>query len=231
MRKFFYGAAMATIPFGFSFVAHAATISMNIPGGPPAGTGPGGPGAFVGNFYQFALMIGGVLAFGIIIYGGVKYMVSAGNPSGQSDAKEWIESALLGLLLLVGAYFILNVVNPQLTNLTLPTIQTLNIAAPQSSSCGNLSCPAGYTPTTGAGPTDCVCQNAGGAQGCGGGVQGTTNSCPTGTTCIKTNPSPVTYSCVTNTQLCGGSTFGTCPAGQSCIIPGGGTLNSHTCST
>jgi hypothetical protein len=78
----------------------------------------------VANFYQFALIIGGILAFGVIVYGGVRYMASAGNPSGQSDAKEWVEAALLGLLLLVGAYFVLNVVNPQLLNLTLPTINT-----------------------------------------------------------------------------------------------------------
>jgi len=102
--------------------AHAVTISMNLPGTTPNATSS--PGAFVANFYQFALIIGGILAFGVIVYGGVRYMASAGNPSGQSDAKEWVEAALLGLLLLVGAYFVLNVVNPQLLNLTLPTINT-----------------------------------------------------------------------------------------------------------
>lgn len=74
-------------------------------------------------FYQYALGVGGILAFGVVVYGGVRYMISAGNPSGQSDAKEWIKAALMGLLLLAGAYFILNVINPKLTNLTLPTLQ------------------------------------------------------------------------------------------------------------
>ena len=101
-------------------VAHAVSISMNIPGA-PATSNPT-PGAFVSGFYQFALMIGGILAFGVIVYGGVRYMTSAGNPSGQSDAKEWVEAALLGLLLLVGAYFVLDVVNPQLLNLSLPQL-------------------------------------------------------------------------------------------------------------
>jgi hypothetical protein len=117
------------------FIASAAfaqtqiTISTSVPGTYPATAGTGGPGAFVANFYNFALMIGGVLAFGVIVYGGVKYMASAGNPSGQSDAKEWIEGALLGLLLLVGAYFILSVVNPQLLNLNLPSLTPVNIAS------------------------------------------------------------------------------------------------------
>ena len=91
-------------------------------------------------------MIGGVMAFGVIVYGGVKYTTSAGNPSGQSDAKEWIEAALLGLLLLVGAYFILNVINPQLINLTLPMLTPVNITAPVTGGAGGTT---GGTTATG----------------------------------------------------------------------------------
>ena len=98
--------------------ADQIVISSNLPGVNATSTGPGG---FVANFYQFALWIAGLLAFAVIIYGGVKYMASGGNPSAQSDAKEWIEAALIGLLLLVGAYFILKVINPQLLNLNSPT--------------------------------------------------------------------------------------------------------------
>ena len=112
-----------------AFAQTQITIATSVPGTYPPTSGTGGPGAFVANFYQFALMIGGVLAFGVVVYGGVKYMASAGNPSGQSDAKEWIESALLGLLLLVGAYFILSVVNPQLLNLNLPSLTAVNISS------------------------------------------------------------------------------------------------------
>ena len=125
MKKIFYGAGAVVVNFFLLSTAHAVTISMNIPGTSPNASTT--PGAFVANFYQFALMIGGALAFGVVVYGGVRYMASAGNPSGQSDAKEWIGAALLGLLLLVGAYFVLNVVNPQLTTLGLPTLQTVNI--------------------------------------------------------------------------------------------------------
>jgi hypothetical protein len=164
-------------------VAHAVTISMSIPGA--STTASSTPGAWVANFYQFALMIGGVLAFGVVVYGGVKYMASAGNPSGQSDAKEWIEAALLGLLLLVGAYFILNVVNPQLTNLTMPTLQTVNISAPTSTTntctelvCGSLCCISGLQ----------VCSHLGG----------------TATTCVIKNNCPVVCgtSCCAATQKC-----------------------------
>jgi hypothetical protein len=103
-------------------------------------------------------MIGGVLAFGIIVYGGVKYMASAGNPSGQSDAKEWIEAALLGLLLLVGAYFVLHVVNPQLTTLGLPTLTPANTQT-QTAAPATTPTPAFTTTSTNGplvNPTPCV---------------------------------------------------------------------------
>jgi hypothetical protein len=77
-------------------------------------------------------MIGGVLAFGAIVYGGVLYAISMGNPSRQSEGKEWIQSALIGLLLLAGATLILKTINPDLVNLNLPTLQTVNIQTTQS---------------------------------------------------------------------------------------------------
>jgi hypothetical protein len=104
-------------------------ISTSVPGTYGAAASGGAPGAYVADFYWFALIIGGVLAFGVVVYGGVKYMTSAGNPSGQSDAKEWVEAAILGLLLLVGVYFILSVINPQLLNLNLPSLTPVNISS------------------------------------------------------------------------------------------------------
>ena len=83
-------------------------VSSNIPAISPK---PGPLGA-ISNFYEFGLILGTVLAFGAIIYGAVKYTVSSGNPSQQGDAKEWIKQALLGLLLLAGAAFILQTINP-----------------------------------------------------------------------------------------------------------------------
>jgi Type IV secretion system pilin len=104
------------------------TVATSVPGTYGATTGAGGPGAFVANIYQFALEIGGALAFAVVVYGGIKYLTSAGNPSAQSDAKEWIESALLGLLLLVGVFFILKVVNPQLVDLYLPPLAGVSVS-------------------------------------------------------------------------------------------------------
>lgn len=114
--------------FSFISIAHAVTISTAIPGANPNSSSTS-PGAFVANFYSFALIIAGILAFGVIVYGGIKYMASAGNPSAAGDAKEWIEAALLGLLLLAGSYFILKVVNPQLVDLNLPPIASATVTS------------------------------------------------------------------------------------------------------
>ena len=141
MKKVIFIILVAIGISGVSF-AHAVNISLSLPttGNNPCSdpTSQGcSPGTYVNSFYQFALMIGGLLAFGAIVFGGVKYMASAGNPSSQSEAKEWIESALLGLLLLVGAYLILNTVNPNLTRLDLPTLQPVNISGPAGGSGGS----------------------------------------------------------------------------------------------
>jgi hypothetical protein len=141
--------------------AHAQTqiiIATSVPGtyGPTAGTG--GPGAFVANFYQFALIIGGILAFGVIVYGGIKYMLSAGNPHALEDAKEWIEAALLGLLLLAGAYFILSVINPQLLNLNLPSLSGTSVSLSGINVPSNNTGVGGTTNGTNSGSTGGVCQ-------------------------------------------------------------------------
>src|ERR1700722_20481381 len=98
------------------FAAGQATISINpnLPGPQSATAGPCG---WVVNFYDFALIISGILALGAIVYGGFMYATSAGNASRQSEGRSWIWSALLGILLLACAYLILKTVNPNLVSL------------------------------------------------------------------------------------------------------------------
>jgi hypothetical protein len=107
-------------------VAQAVNINPNIPYNPAISQKPSDtPGGIIANFYQFSLLIGGLLALGAIVYGATKYTLAAGNPSGQGDAKDQILQALLGLLLLVGAYLVLNILNPDLVNLRLPKLEAL----------------------------------------------------------------------------------------------------------
>lgn len=81
---------------------------------------PSTPAGLVSRLYQFGLMIGGLLALGALMFGALKYILSAGNIGNQSDAKDWMVNALWGLALLFGAYIILYNINPNLVKLNNP---------------------------------------------------------------------------------------------------------------
>jgi len=66
-------------------------------------------------FYYFIIGVAGLAAFVMLVTGGVKYLTSAGNPSAIGDAKDRIKSALLGLLIILMSWLILQVINPDLT--------------------------------------------------------------------------------------------------------------------
>lgn len=70
---------------------------------------------YVNFLYGFSIAIAALLAVIKIIIAGVKYMLSS-LPGTKGDAKTEIQGALLGLLLILGAYLILNTINPALTN-------------------------------------------------------------------------------------------------------------------
>jgi hypothetical protein len=136
----------------FVHADNVGRVSLSIPGS-NSNSSSSSPVTFIANFYQFAILIGGLLAFGAIVYGGIKYITAAGNPSSQSEGKEWIYSALLGLLLLAGAYLILNTVNPALVNLTLPGLRVISLQGAGGGTTG------GGGGTTGAGCAGGSCSN------------------------------------------------------------------------
>lgn len=107
-------------------------LSIDIPCQPIAGgqcpkLPESGPAGYVARLYQFGLMVAGLLAFAGIIYGSVKYILSAGNMASLDDAKEQITSAIYGLLLLLGAFIILYTINPTLVQLRNPEAPIINV--------------------------------------------------------------------------------------------------------
>ena len=146
---FFLLFSVLTIPL-FVHAAATITLSPKIPGMSVSPTTGTPPSSFVAGFYKFALMIGGTLAFGAVVYGGILYAASAGNPGKQSEGREWIKSALFGLLLLAGAYLILYTVNPDIVSLSLPGLPGANVTGqtgggggggtPSATGCAGGSC-------------------------------------------------------------------------------------------
>src|SRR3989344_1579792 len=115
--------------FLFSGAGSALAVDFtNVPDiASPQGTGGAGVIGGIQSFYQFSLIAGVFLAVGVIAWAGLRYALAAGNPSGQSDARDQILQALLGLILLFGAYLILYTINPNLINLSLPTLSSVSV--------------------------------------------------------------------------------------------------------
>ena len=73
----------------------------------------------VAYLYGWGIGLGVILAFLMIVVGGLQYMISGvgGDVATVAKALERIRSAILGLVLLLSSWLILNTINPQLTNL------------------------------------------------------------------------------------------------------------------
>lgn len=104
---------VATTPAGCSPEDNVAEATPTKPGEKI----PLGIAQQISNFYAWALGIGGLVALGVLVFGGILYTTSAGNASRQEDAKQWITGSLIGLMILFGSYFILSTINPELTKL------------------------------------------------------------------------------------------------------------------
>lgn len=144
-KKYFFAAGLVVV-LGFAAApavfaqaqppSQADIVNLNFPC--PAGLGQPcsqltsstSIGGFINTFYQTALAVSGLLALLMIVYGGIKYTVSAGNTGQQSDAKDIILSAVYGVVLLLASYLILNTINPKITNLQLPGNDMPNPPAP-----------------------------------------------------------------------------------------------------
>jgi len=68
-------------------------------------------------FYKWSLRAIGVIAVVMIMVAGFQWMTAAGSVPKITQAKERINNALIGLILVIGAYFLLNFLNPALVNL------------------------------------------------------------------------------------------------------------------
>lgn len=73
----------------------------------------------INKFYQTSIVLGGIAAVVVIVIGGIMYSVS-GAINKKNEGKEIIISAISGLVLLLGAYVVLNTINPEIVNLSDP---------------------------------------------------------------------------------------------------------------
>lgn len=82
---------------------------------------------YVQYIFNFFMWTSGLIALVVLVIGGSRYVISAGNVERMRDAKNQIYSAILGLLLLLSTWIILYAINPDLTKLSvkkLPIVPT-----------------------------------------------------------------------------------------------------------
>lgn len=112
------------------------------------------PAVAIFNLYNFALGIGAMAAFGIIVYAALRYTATE-SASIKHDAQNKIFQALIGLLLLLGASMVLRFINPILPNLTDPRadrlrdLQTINTIPSQPGDFGTSGDGSTYPPISG----------------------------------------------------------------------------------
>lgn len=82
-------------------------------------------GRYILSLYNYGLAIVGILAAIILMAGGLLWLTSGGSAAKIGQAKELMTGSIIGLVILVGAWMILNTINPNLTQL--PSINTLII--------------------------------------------------------------------------------------------------------
>jgi len=69
---------------------------------------------YVKYVFNFGIGIAGLIAFLMTVYGGFRYLTSAGNPSAMSDANSQIFAGLIGLIVILSSWLLLTTINPQL---------------------------------------------------------------------------------------------------------------------
>ncbi|OGI25606.1 MAG: hypothetical protein A3J76_06030 [Candidatus Moranbacteria bacterium RBG_13_45_13] len=72
---------------------------------------------YLQDIINFGFAVIGILALFMLIIGAYQYLMAAGNIGKVDSAKETVSSALLGLILGLCAYIILNKINPDLVNM------------------------------------------------------------------------------------------------------------------
>jgi hypothetical protein len=84
------------------------------------------PAQLIINIYNFALIAAGAIAFIRVVWAGIMYSLSAGDPTKASAAISQLTDVFLGILLLFGAFILLRIINPGITTLTLPALSPVN---------------------------------------------------------------------------------------------------------
>lgn len=121
--------------WGRCYAQKSIPIQVKLPG--LAGQEVNDIGQYVTIMYVWAVRVAAVAAVVVIMVGGVMWLTSGGADR-LSKAKELIGNAIIGLLLAVGSYVVLQTINPDLVRLSLPRTRMVRAIAAGSLFCSGV---------------------------------------------------------------------------------------------
>lgn len=74
-------------------------------------------GDLIKYLYNWGISLGGIAVFIALVIAGFEYITSIGNPGKMKEAVERIQSAAIGLALLLGSYAIFSLINPNINTI------------------------------------------------------------------------------------------------------------------
>jgi len=115
-------------------------------------------GRYIRALYIYFISIVGVLAVVMIMYAGFLWITAAGNSSRITEAKEHMNGAVIGVIIALTSFLLLQLINPELVTLRIPFLQPVDKIVQSSFFC------SGSESTSGA---DFKILNGGGELECG----------------------------------------------------------------
>src|SRR3989338_7670754 len=87
-------------------------------------------GQYVGGLYKFAVLASTILAVVVMMIAGLVLLTAGGNVTQIGTAKSYIFGAIMGLVLMLGSYTVLNLINHNLvvfSSLRIPVIKRIDL--------------------------------------------------------------------------------------------------------
>lgn len=107
------------VGWGYCYPGEYIPLQIRIPTAEGSVAAVADLGTYIGYVYRYGVRVAVMLAVIVIMVGGVLWMTSAGTGN-LEKAKTMIMNAVIGLLIAVGSYVILQTINPDLVELSLP---------------------------------------------------------------------------------------------------------------
>ncbi len=95
----------------YSFLMLPKTAAYSIKDYFDPATKFGNVGALLTSIIAFAIAAAGLVFFFMLVWGGMKYSLARGDEKAVQDARKALTNAIVGLLIIVAAFIIINLVS------------------------------------------------------------------------------------------------------------------------